>query len=64
MINEDLNYDVRRTAEIALIKIREKEVSRVQKSFVTKENISNYISSMIRTRTQNNLMPEYSLMFV
>jgi aminopeptidase N len=62
MINEDISYEVRRCAEIALIKIREKEAKKVQDSMITKDNISNYILTMVRNNTQRSLVPEYNIL--
>ena len=61
MTINDPNYDVRRIAEISLVKIREKEAKRVEELFKTKENISLHISNIIKSRTQNNLMPKLDM---
>jgi hypothetical protein len=63
MSNEDSSYEVRRRAEIALTKIREKEAKKVQDSMTTIEDMSKNILAMIRNDTQRSVVPEYSSVF-
>ena len=63
MISQDVNYGVRRIAEIALIKIREREAAKLKERLITKETISEYISKVIHSRTQNSLMPDLDFLY-
>jgi aminopeptidase N len=58
LIDEDVNYGVRRIAEIALVKIREREAKRLKERLIAKETISEHILRVIHSRIQNNLMPD------
>ncbi len=63
IIGEDTNYGVRRIAEIALIKIREREAARLKERLITKETISEHIARVIHSRTQSNLMPDLDFLY-
>ncbi len=60
--NEDLNYEVRRIAEISLIKIREKHPRQLKEMIVSKIELSNFISKKVKVRTKNVLAPSLQSM--
>ena len=62
IVTEDLNYEVRRIAEISLLKIREKHPRQLKETMISKIELSNFISKKVKVRTINVLAPSLQSM--